>query len=222
MDHASSFFQRRPPQWDPLGLAPRVPSTDGILCSWWRYEDHFWIMRRYHAASGFEPHEVDNGGITFDEVREGCWCPAARLVDMDTNGVAASLCFPNYPRFAGQLFLNGKDKELSLVCVEAYNNWMVEDCTGNSGGRLIPLCVAPLWDVELAAPRFDGMRRGQFEPLRSQSTLHGLDCRVFTRATGIPSSRRAKKPRRSSACTSDRARRWCSRAQTRLRPFRGH
>jgi predicted TIM-barrel fold metal-dependent hydrolase len=135
----------------PAGSSPERPSTDGKLCSWWRYEDHFWMMRRYHAAPGLEPHEVDNRGITFDEVREGCWSPAARLVDMDTNGVAASLCFPNYPRFAGQLFLNGKDKDLSLLCVEAYNDWIVEEWSGSSGGRLVPLCMVPLWDVELAA-----------------------------------------------------------------------
>jgi hypothetical protein len=44
------------------------------------------MMRRYHAAPGLEPHEIDNGGITFDEVREGCWSPIARLADMDING----------------------------------------------------------------------------------------------------------------------------------------
>jgi predicted TIM-barrel fold metal-dependent hydrolase len=44
----------------------------------------------------------------------------------------------------------GKDKELALLCVEAYNDWMVEEWCGGSGGRLLPLCLVPLWDVELA------------------------------------------------------------------------
>jgi predicted TIM-barrel fold metal-dependent hydrolase len=35
--------------------------------------------------------------------------------------------------------------------VEAYNNWMVEEWCGGSDGRLIPLCIVPLWDVQLAA-----------------------------------------------------------------------
>ena len=33
----------------------------------------------------------------------------------------------------------------------AYNDWMVEEWAGESGGRLIPLCIMPLWDPELAA-----------------------------------------------------------------------
>jgi predicted TIM-barrel fold metal-dependent hydrolase len=35
--------------------------------------------------------------------------------------------------------------------VEAYNDWMVEEWCGQSEGRLIPLCLIPLWDAELAA-----------------------------------------------------------------------
>ena len=31
-----------------------------------------------------------------------------------------------------------------------YNDWMVEEWCGESGGRLIPLQIIPLWDVELA------------------------------------------------------------------------
>jgi predicted TIM-barrel fold metal-dependent hydrolase len=70
---------------------------------------------------------------------------------MDINGVEASLCFPNYPRFCGQIFLEAKDKELALLCVQAYNDWMVEEWCRDSGGRLIPLCLVPLWDSHLAA-----------------------------------------------------------------------
>ncbi len=39
----------------------------------------------------------------------------------------------------------------SKLCVEAYNDWMVDEWCGDSDGRLIPLCIVPLWDVELAA-----------------------------------------------------------------------
>ena len=35
--------------------------------------------------------------------------------------------------------------------MHAYNDWMVEEWCGDSGGRLIPLCLIPLWDIELAA-----------------------------------------------------------------------
>ena len=67
------------------------------------------------------------------------------------NHVEASLCFPTFPRFCGQTFTEAKDRELGLACVQAYNDWMVEEWCGDSGGRLIPLCIIPLWDADLAA-----------------------------------------------------------------------
>src|SRR5262249_1677676 len=44
----------------------------------------------------------------------------------------------------------------SAECVRAYNDWIVEEWCGDSGGRLIPLCISPLWDSALAA---DEVRR---------------------------------------------------------------
>ena len=67
------------------------------------------------------------------------------------NYVEASLCFPTFPRFCGQTFTEAKDRELGLACVQAYNDWMVEEWCGDSDGRLIPLIIIPLWDAELAA-----------------------------------------------------------------------
>jgi predicted TIM-barrel fold metal-dependent hydrolase len=71
---------------------------------------------------------------------------------MDCNGVAASLNFPNeFVRFAGQRFLMTKDKELALLCVRAYNDWVLDAWCAGTNGRLIPLCIVPLWDPALAA-----------------------------------------------------------------------
>ena len=44
-----------------------------------------------------------------------------------------------------------RDRELALLCVRAYNDWMVEEWCGGSDGRLVPLCIVPLWDPQLAA-----------------------------------------------------------------------
>ena len=60
---------------------------------------------------------------------------------------------PNYPRFCGQIFLRAKDKELALLCVKAYNDWMVDEWAGPSEGRLIPLCLIPLWDPAVGRGR---------------------------------------------------------------------
>jgi predicted TIM-barrel fold metal-dependent hydrolase len=88
-------------------------------------------------------------------MRPGCFDPVQRLADMDANGVEASLCFPTFPRFCGQTFLEAKDRELALLCVQAYNDWMVDEWCGGTNGRLIPLCLIPLWDPVLAATEIE-------------------------------------------------------------------
>ena len=47
--------------------------------------------------------------------------PVARTRVMDEHGVIAAVCFPmsEFPRFCGQSFLEAKDKDLALACVQA-------------------------------------------------------------------------------------------------------
>jgi predicted TIM-barrel fold metal-dependent hydrolase len=124
-------------------------APEGKPAAWWHFEDKIKPLKRNEAAAGADPHLANNYPVTFEDIRPGCWQPRARLADMD--GVEASMCFPNYPRFSGQLFSEAKDRELGMACITAYNDWMVEEWCGDSGGRLIPLCMIPLWDAELAA-----------------------------------------------------------------------
>jgi predicted TIM-barrel fold metal-dependent hydrolase len=133
------------------GTYREEPGTEGKPVAWWFYEDHKYSVKRLIAAAGYPADEITFEGITFDEMRPGCWQPEARLDDMTLNHVEASLCFPNYPRFCGQIFLNAADKDLAKLCVEAYNDWMVDEWCAGSNGRLIPLCLVPLWDPQLAA-----------------------------------------------------------------------
>ena len=127
-----------------------APGTDGPDVAWWFYEDRQTSLKRYIAAAGVPADEVTLSGVTYEDMRPGCFQPAERVADMTLNGVQAQMCFPNYPRFCGQLFVWGKDKELARLCVQAYNDWMVEEWCAGSHGRLIPLCIVPLWDVDLA------------------------------------------------------------------------
>lgn len=133
------------------GVFSYEPSDDGDLCDWWLYEDKKIPQTRLSAAVGFDRDEVKVVGITYEEMRKGCWDPAARLEDMDANWTEAQMCFPSFPRFCGQTFMEADDKELADLCVKAYNDWMVEEWCGDSAGRLIPLTIIQLWDAELAA-----------------------------------------------------------------------
>jgi predicted TIM-barrel fold metal-dependent hydrolase len=126
------------------------PGESGPPVAWWHYENNRQTLKRIQAAAGFPPEEIGLHGTTYEDIRPGCWQPKARIADMELNHVEASLCFPTIPRFCGQIFMRAQDKELALLCVRAYNDWMVEEWCGDSGGRLVPLCIVPLWDVELA------------------------------------------------------------------------
>ncbi|HEY2998957.1 MAG TPA: amidohydrolase family protein [Acidimicrobiales bacterium] len=117
----------------------------------WVYEDLVYIHKRHVAAVGYARDEMTLTPMTYEEMRPGCYDPVARVADNELNHVEASLCFPTFPRFCGQTFSEGKDKDLGLACVRAYNDWMVEEWCGDSAGRLIPLIIVPLWDAGLAA-----------------------------------------------------------------------
>jgi predicted TIM-barrel fold metal-dependent hydrolase len=127
------------------------PDDNGDPCDWWVYEDLMIPHKRHVAAVGFDRDDMTLSAITYDEMRPGCYDPKARVSDMELNWVEASLCFPTFPRFCGQTFLEAKDHDLAMLCVRAYNDWMVEEWCGDSEGHLIPLCLIPLWDAVEAA-----------------------------------------------------------------------
>ena len=120
-------------------------------CDIWFYEDLVYPNKRHVAAVGFAREEMTMSPITYDEMRPGCYEPKARVEDMISNHVEASLSFPTMPRFCGQTFAEAEDRELALACVKAYNDFMVEEWCGDSNGALLPLIIIPLWDADLAA-----------------------------------------------------------------------
>lgn len=134
----------------PLGLEWTL-DPDGEWADIWYYDDLVSPFSRLSAAVGMG--DLAFATTTFDEIRPGCWKQKERLEDMDANHVDVSICFPNtLPRFCGQTFMEREDKDLALLCVQAYNDWMIDDwCAGAGKSRLIPLTIVPLWDAELAA-----------------------------------------------------------------------
>ncbi len=127
------------------------PGSEGTPADWWHYEDLKRPLLRVDSAVGVPRDQVTMKGITYEDMRPGSYSQKERLEDMDTNHIEASLCFPTFPRFCGQTFTEAKDKELALLCVEAYNDYQVEEWCAGTGGRLIPLVIVPLWDPQLAA-----------------------------------------------------------------------
>jgi predicted TIM-barrel fold metal-dependent hydrolase len=129
--------------------APRLETTDEG--ERWIYEDKVVDTSGLSAVAGKDTTEFSPESVTYAEMRPGCYDSKARLDDMDQAGILSSLCFPSFARFCGQIFYEAKDKELALLCLQAYNDWMLEEWCGAAPGRLIPLTLIPLWDPQLAS-----------------------------------------------------------------------
>jgi predicted TIM-barrel fold metal-dependent hydrolase len=128
-------------------------AEDGQWCDVWLFDDLVTPTGLLHAPAGVPRDEQRNIPAVYEDFRDGTWDQTARLADMDLNHVDAAINYPNiFPRFAGQGFLERSDKELALMCLRIYNDWMIDDwCAGAGKGRLIPLTLVPLWDPALAA-----------------------------------------------------------------------
>ncbi len=144
----AGVWQERVPR-DLKAAAPRVvPFESGLA---WEFGGQSYPINGKSAVAGRPPSEWRLGPVTYDDMRPGAYDPIAREQDMLADGVLASMLFPTFPRFCGQLFSEVSDKRLGLACIEAYNDWMIDDWCASAPGRYIPLIIIPLWDPQLAA-----------------------------------------------------------------------
>jgi predicted TIM-barrel fold metal-dependent hydrolase len=102
------------------------------------------------ATVGWPKEEWDLNPAALAELRPGCFDIHERVRDMDINGVLASMCFPTMAGFNARTFTEAPDKDLSLVMLQAYNDWHIDEWCGTYPGRFVPMGVVPLWDVDLA------------------------------------------------------------------------
>ncbi|WP_174273953.1 amidohydrolase family protein, partial [Sphingomonas bacterium] len=119
--------------------------------------DERWLMEGKKVASvgpsavaGRNKEEMGVEPMRYEQIRKGCWSLDERIEDMNVNGVLSSMNFSSMPGFAGERFFMGTDKALMLALLQAYNDWHVEIWAGTYPGRMIPLALIPLWDVDLA------------------------------------------------------------------------
>ncbi|RSN66996.1 amidohydrolase family protein [Actinomadura sp. WAC 06369] len=117
----------------------------------WYYLDFEMRASGLSACIGRDKSSYSPEPLGYNEMRPGCYDPVARAEDMNEAGILASMTFPTFPAFCGQTFYRGADKELGLACIEAYNNWMIDEWCAAAPGRYIPLTLIPLWDPQKAA-----------------------------------------------------------------------
>jgi predicted TIM-barrel fold metal-dependent hydrolase len=82
---------------------------------------------------------------SFEEITEAAYKVKPRLEVMDRMGVWAQIVYPNAGGFGATRFLVIEDPELRNLCVSIYNE-AVAELQAESGGRLFPQAILPLWD----------------------------------------------------------------------------
>jgi predicted TIM-barrel fold metal-dependent hydrolase len=182
-------------RWAPFEHHPgakytNTESPDGEWGDAWIYEDRLIYVNKKFVAiplsatpdgtvESFDRTVMTMTAVTYDDMRPGCYERDARVKDFELNWVDGSLPFPTFPRFCGQTFFEANDKELALACVQAFNDWMVEEWCEPSGGMNLPLCLMPLWDIDLAVEEIQrnaerGVRAFCFSELPTRLNLPSI------------------------------------------------
>jgi predicted TIM-barrel fold metal-dependent hydrolase len=134
-------------------VAPHIVREDGT--QYWVYEDRQIVTSGLNAVAGKSKEEFSPEPIGYDDMRKGCYDPAARVADMNEGGVLSTILFPSFPRYCGQVFHEANDKDLGLLCVQAWNDFILEECAEAFPGRFIPMMIIPLWDPKAAATEIE-------------------------------------------------------------------
>jgi predicted TIM-barrel fold metal-dependent hydrolase len=104
-----------------------------------------------NACAGIESSKR-NPWARFEEIRRGGWDPAARIEEIDLDGIDAEVMYPT-PRLSSAIYATG-DAEFHLALVQAYNDWIAEYCE-HDVSRFRALPILPNRGVEQALLEID-------------------------------------------------------------------
>jgi len=90
----------------------------------------------------------------WEQVPRELYSASERLKVMDLNGVGYSVLYPTVAGLAGETFGRSTDAQFELACVQAYNDWLIEEW-GSVSDRFIPLCILPLYPAEAAVAEIE-------------------------------------------------------------------
>jgi predicted TIM-barrel fold metal-dependent hydrolase len=108
------------------------------------------------ATPGMPFDEFRWFGVTYEEARSGCYNGAARLEDMDIDGVQAELLYP--PQRTMSHFLGDDDDDFVLAGVEAYNNFLFEEFCAPDPKRLVGVAQIPSLGIDTS---IDALRKAK-------------------------------------------------------------
>lgn len=127
------------------------------------------------AVKSWPPEEWSIDPCSLAEMRPGAYDVHQRVLDMDANGVFASMNFPTFPGFAGTHLAKMPDRELTRITVSAYNDWLIDDWAAAAPGRLLPMTIIPFFDIEASVAEIHRVAAKGCLAVTLPETPYGLD-----------------------------------------------
>ncbi len=157
-----AHFTEPPDLWTsraPGSFTSRMPvqrTTDGVTA--WYMGDRIFasvggntIEKGRHKVLGTQTLQP------WERIDAASWDVAERLALLDEMGVFAQILYPNAVGFASNSMLGIDDVELRNVVQEVYNDFLV-DIQRESGNRLFPQAVLPVWDMDATVKEMARLR----------------------------------------------------------------
>ena len=140
------FDRHVPKKW--AEEAPRLIVDDQGVDRW-MYRGRPTGVTGLNAVVSWPPEEWGLNPAGYAEMRPGVYDVHQRVRDMNRNGILASMCFPTFAGFSAGHLSHVKD-EVTVVMIQAYNDWHIDEWAAAYPGRFIPIAILPLWDPALA------------------------------------------------------------------------
>jgi predicted TIM-barrel fold metal-dependent hydrolase len=126
---------------------PEIKTIDG-QSNWYLGDELFSPLGGNSIRRG--PERVYGILVTiqpFEDLDESAWSVPARLNFMDDTGILAQVLYPNSIGFSSNYIFALDDTAEKVAILQAYNDFYV-DVQHDSGGRLLPQCMLPIWDMD--------------------------------------------------------------------------
>ena len=114
-------------------------------------EDQLPQQVNVNIAAGKRPEDyAEFFRLGLESGRPGGWDPAARLVDMDADGIEAAVLYTSQ----GMSLFKIGDGDYQAACFRAYNDWMAEYCS-HAPSRLAGIALISLYDIPSAVTELE-------------------------------------------------------------------
>ena len=154
---ADSHFTEPPELWTsraPEHLRHRMPvqrTVDGLTA--WYVEGQLWTSiggNTIRTDAEGRPKKVRGLNVVqpSELIDRSAYAVKERLELLDASGIWAQIVYPNGIGFSSNHIMAIEDLGLRRTILEIYNDFLV-DLQAESGGRLLPQAMLPVWDLDL-------------------------------------------------------------------------